>query len=236
MVLVDAKYNLGVKIRYARKENHLTQKQLADKLGIAAGTIQAYELGKRNVPLEQLLRIAEVLDVPPTFLSGEGQSLNEGQQMSLFTEYTDTMDYITGLLSAIYGSKKESFHSTNVTISYTVYGNGNNAFILEDDELYMLKETIINTMKTMVDWLLVVHERTPLEQRIEEYAYVFRKRSSPSAFNEVLQDLTSLREERNTDRLIEVSHMRQASVEADMQRAIAIKKAATVPDPDDPEE
>lgn len=55
---------VGEKIQAIRKEKGLSQKELADKLGIAPGTIQQYEAGKRKVTIEKLMRIAATLEVP----------------------------------------------------------------------------------------------------------------------------------------------------------------------------
>ena len=53
-----------------RKERGYTQKQLAEKCGLATGTIQQYELNKREPRREQLQKIATVLDVPLYELMG----------------------------------------------------------------------------------------------------------------------------------------------------------------------
>lgn len=53
-----------------RKEKEYTQKQLAEKCGLATGTIQQYELNKREPRREQLPKIATALDVPLYELMG----------------------------------------------------------------------------------------------------------------------------------------------------------------------
>lgn len=60
----------GERIQIARKEHKLTQKQLAEKIGVATGTVQQYELGKRRPKPEHLQRISAVLDVPLDELLG----------------------------------------------------------------------------------------------------------------------------------------------------------------------
>lgn len=55
----------GKRIKLARKRANLTQKQLADKLGLATGTIQQYELGKREPSLDTIEEIASVLNISP---------------------------------------------------------------------------------------------------------------------------------------------------------------------------
>lgn len=55
--------SIGKQIKKARNAKKLTQKQLASMLGVATGTIQQYELGKRQPRYEQLQAIADVLQV-----------------------------------------------------------------------------------------------------------------------------------------------------------------------------
>lgn len=55
--------SIGRRIKEARQEKNLTQKQLASLLGVATGTIQQYELGKRQPRYEQLIAIADALDI-----------------------------------------------------------------------------------------------------------------------------------------------------------------------------
>lgn len=54
---------MGQQIKKARQAKNLTQKQLASMLGVATGTIQQYELGKRQPRFEQLTAIADALGV-----------------------------------------------------------------------------------------------------------------------------------------------------------------------------
>lgn len=54
--------DIGKRIQRARKQAGLTQKQLAEQVGIATGTLQQYELGKREPRFEQLTKIANVLN------------------------------------------------------------------------------------------------------------------------------------------------------------------------------
>lgn len=53
----------GEKIKQARKEAGLTQKELGDKLGITYQQIGQYENGKRKPKLETLQRIADALEI-----------------------------------------------------------------------------------------------------------------------------------------------------------------------------
>ncbi len=54
---------VGKQIRKFRKERGLTQKELAERVNVATGTIQQYELGKREPKLAILQRVALALGV-----------------------------------------------------------------------------------------------------------------------------------------------------------------------------
>lgn len=59
----DVSQRLGARIRTLREERELTQKQLADRVGITAAHISLIERGERTASLGTLVCIAEVLDV-----------------------------------------------------------------------------------------------------------------------------------------------------------------------------
>lgn len=74
----------GKRIKAARKHANLTQKQLADKLGLATGTIQQYELGKREPSLDTIEQIASVLHISPFEIvtGGDGNTLMWAMQIT----------------------------------------------------------------------------------------------------------------------------------------------------------
>jgi transcriptional regulator with XRE-family HTH domain len=51
-------------IRYIRKSKGITQVFMADKLEIPVQTYNGYELGRRNVPIDLINKIADVLAEP----------------------------------------------------------------------------------------------------------------------------------------------------------------------------
>jgi transcriptional regulator with XRE-family HTH domain len=59
-------------LRKARIEKKLSQKELADELGVTTATISRYESGERKLPVETAKRIAELLDVNWYSLFDEG--------------------------------------------------------------------------------------------------------------------------------------------------------------------
>jgi len=62
---------LGARIAELRKNNGLTQIQLADLLGIAQQVVASYEIGRRRVPVSMLPTLAHVLAVTVETLIGE---------------------------------------------------------------------------------------------------------------------------------------------------------------------
>lgn len=59
---------IGERIRERRKELRMTQKQLADKLGVKYQTVQAWELNSRNPKLETVEKLASALGVSSGWL------------------------------------------------------------------------------------------------------------------------------------------------------------------------
>lgn len=62
---------LGGRVAALRKEAHMTQVQLAETLGVAQSTFNAYELGQRRVPVSALPMLAKALSVDLETLLGE---------------------------------------------------------------------------------------------------------------------------------------------------------------------
>lgn len=74
---------IGLNIKNIRTEQGLTQKQLAQQVGVAPVTIQQYERGVRTPKHEMIKRIAAALNVSATKIYGLPQRENEEQQSNL---------------------------------------------------------------------------------------------------------------------------------------------------------
>lgn len=66
VVSIGPKRPVRVYICEHRKDKHLTQQRLADRLNVTKGTISKWETGKLGVDLDVLAAICEALDIPPT--------------------------------------------------------------------------------------------------------------------------------------------------------------------------
>lgn len=61
---------IGHRIRKVRLEQGIKQKDLARRIGISQGALTNFELGRRKISLEWLLKIAKALDVPMSYFVG----------------------------------------------------------------------------------------------------------------------------------------------------------------------
>lgn len=57
------KNNFGQNLRYYRKQNNLTQKELAQLIGVHRSTLTSYEINKRECGFDILLDIAKILNI-----------------------------------------------------------------------------------------------------------------------------------------------------------------------------
>ena len=61
---------LGAKIKELRTERGLSQKQLAEKIGVAANTVSQYESGQSKTSIDILANLAVELDTTTDFILG----------------------------------------------------------------------------------------------------------------------------------------------------------------------
>ena len=64
-------------IRNLREDNDKTQKELAEYLNIKQTTYSKYELGKINIPIEMLIKLADFYDVSLDYLTGRDSRKNK---------------------------------------------------------------------------------------------------------------------------------------------------------------
>ncbi|MCL2488501.1 MAG: helix-turn-helix domain-containing protein [Oscillospiraceae bacterium] len=58
------------RIRGLREDKDMTQKQVADLLGVAQTTYSQYELGKRPMPIDYLIACCKYYDVSADYILG----------------------------------------------------------------------------------------------------------------------------------------------------------------------
>lgn len=67
----ERRKKLGERIRMMRHGLGLKQIELAEKLGVSKGAIAAYEIGKNEPNLKNLIGLSRILGVPTDWLLGE---------------------------------------------------------------------------------------------------------------------------------------------------------------------
>ena len=60
--------NMGLRISQRRKELHLTQEKLAEKMGVSLQTISNIELGKKAIRPENLVKLCFFLEVSTDYI------------------------------------------------------------------------------------------------------------------------------------------------------------------------
>lgn len=85
------KMSIGKTIQKIRKQKGFTQKELAEKAGIAEITIRQYETEKRQPKIDNIIRISNVLGVPMNDLV-EDDLLESQEETILPTSYKDTSE------------------------------------------------------------------------------------------------------------------------------------------------
>ena len=68
--------NMGEKLRSLRIEKNLTQKQVADRIGLAISAVSSYESGSRYPTYDTLLKLARMFHVSTDYLLGIADKRN----------------------------------------------------------------------------------------------------------------------------------------------------------------
>jgi transcriptional regulator with XRE-family HTH domain len=68
--------NMGEKLRSLRIEKNLTQKQVADRIGLAISAVSSYESGSRYPTYDTLIKLARMFHVSTDYLLGIADKRN----------------------------------------------------------------------------------------------------------------------------------------------------------------
>lgn len=99
--------NMGIRIAQRRKELHMTQEQLADKMGVSLQTVSCIELGKKAVRPENLANLCTHLNVSADYILYGKRS---EQQMDGIMDKLSALDAeayrtVQGLINLLYERK-----------------------------------------------------------------------------------------------------------------------------------
>ena len=88
---------LGERIANLRKTRNITQVQLAEVLGVSQQTIQAYEVGRRRIPVSALPAVARLLLVPMDELFGTASQTARGGKRGPMSQLERSIERISEL-------------------------------------------------------------------------------------------------------------------------------------------
>ena len=91
---------LGERIRSLRISKHLTQQQLADKIGVAKNTISVYENGSRKPSYDVLEALSDFFNVDVDYLLGKedvSARFLTAEEMSMIDEYRNSGNGVQNL-------------------------------------------------------------------------------------------------------------------------------------------
>lgn len=88
---------MGEKLKSLRLEKNLTQKQIADRIGLAISAVSSYESGTRYPTYETLIKFARIFHVSTDYLLGitdkrniDVSGLNDNE-IELISQLVDTI-------------------------------------------------------------------------------------------------------------------------------------------------
>ncbi len=89
--------NMGNKLKNLRSEKNLTQKQVADRIGLAISAISSYESGTRYPSYEVLIKLARMFHVSTDYLLGITDKRNldvtglDDSEVNLLSQLTEML-------------------------------------------------------------------------------------------------------------------------------------------------
>ena len=88
---------MGEKLKSLRIEKKLTQKQVADRIGLAISAVSSYESGTRYPSYDVLVKLARIFHVPTDYLLGITNTRNidvtglNDNEIELVLQLVDTL-------------------------------------------------------------------------------------------------------------------------------------------------
>ena len=136
---------IGERIREIRKHVGLTQKDLAEKLGVTQAMIGHYERGERNPKHETIMRIADALGVSEFAIYLNTDKASEGMKKDVRS--ANAIDGIISILADIYGCAEEKINDEFYGEEYCLLvGEGKGAFTL----FYRDLQAILDSAKGVI--------------------------------------------------------------------------------------
>lgn len=133
--------SFGKRLKERREQLHITQSQLAEKLGITKGAVGNYENGVSSPKEEILLKIFDTLEVEPNYLFQDSFtksdflcSLNEQEHVK---KYRDLDDHGKDIVNTILNKEYEYQKSLKQQSLKDHPQETEHAYLFQDNRMYM---------------------------------------------------------------------------------------------------
>lgn len=154
---------IGERIKEARTKKGLSQTELAEKLGYKSrSSVNKIEVGGRDIPRSQIVKIAEILGVTPSYLMGwEDEKKDEPSAVILPTEKIHMIP-VFGNVAAGFGAYAnsdvigyiplyiENDHDVEDTICITVRGQSMYPKIEDGDKIVVRRQESVDNGRVAV--------------------------------------------------------------------------------------
>ena len=161
---------IGEQIKKARKSAGLTQAQLAERIGIAAGTIQQYERGIRQPRFEILEKIADELQISVVFLTRDDAFDSYESAKADYKRFLQDQSIdkdLQSIMKTMFGGYRlEPVHGKFGSSTISVYGSGDNSFSISSDNFYTIN-CAVQGLITGLTQALSVDVKTAIEEETE---------------------------------------------------------------------
>lgn len=130
---------LNERLKQLRLDNHMTQKELANKLGISIPTLQKYEYGTLNLKREIIIKICKVFDIEVnTFFDNSKLSDDEKTELDfinliLKTDHKQAKDNMNNI-NFILDNARLNFKNWEKYLLYVLANNQNIKFSIEKNK------------------------------------------------------------------------------------------------------
>lgn len=131
--------SVGENIKTYRKNKHLTQKQLADKIGLSEITIRRYEKNTNVPTIEILNKISEVLDVSTNNLLNPHDKSKYELEEALLNGSSDIPKLVSNFESSAKDESVRNFRNLIEVLDWKAFNdlNDNDIYdVVNSQELY----------------------------------------------------------------------------------------------------
>lgn len=135
----------GQRIRRARIDAGLTQKEFADKLGISYVGVSQWETDKRNPKFETLKRMADVLGTSPYHLAGWEYEPNSSEDILAVME-SEIRKQEDSEAQTLLASELNALDTIMQGAGYHLEMNGGEYFLVTKSDKYTLNEAEIRSL------------------------------------------------------------------------------------------